>query len=67
MGAEEVQAFLSHVAIHAQETASTWDVTLHALLFSYRSVRTQQYQHDHDLYTRATAWRQRMRSPLDGR
>jgi integron integrase len=41
MGAEEVQAFLSHLAIHAQVAASTQNVALNALLFLYRYVLHQ--------------------------
>jgi integron integrase len=41
MGAEEVRAFLSHLAIHAQVAASTQNVALNALLFLYRHVLHQ--------------------------
>ena len=41
MGAEEVQAFLCHLAVHAQVAASTQNVTLNALLFLYRYVLHQ--------------------------
>ena len=41
MGAEEVQAFLSHLAIEAQGAASTQNVALNALLFLYRYVLHQ--------------------------
>ena len=41
MGAEAVQVFLSHRAVHAQVAASTQNVALHALLFLYRSVLHQ--------------------------
>ena len=41
MGAEEVLAFLSHLAVHGQVAASTQNVALHALLFLYRSVLHQ--------------------------
>ena len=41
MGAEEVQAFLSHLAVHAQVAASTQNVALNALLFLYRYVLHQ--------------------------
>jgi integron integrase len=41
MGAEEVQVFLSHLAVHAQVAASTQNVALNALLFLYRYVLHQ--------------------------
>ena len=41
MGTEEVQAFLSHLAVHVQVAASTQNVALHALLFLYRYVLHQ--------------------------
>jgi integron integrase len=41
MGAEAVQAFLSHLAVHAQVAASTQHVALKALLFLYRDVLHQ--------------------------
>jgi len=41
MGAEEVRAFLSHLAVDAQVAASTQHVALHALLFLYRYVLYQ--------------------------
>ena len=41
MGAEEVRAFLSHLAVHAQVAASTQNVALNALLFLYRYVLHQ--------------------------
>jgi integron integrase len=41
MGVEEVQAFLSHLAVHAQVAASTQNVALNALLFLYRYVLHQ--------------------------
>src|SRR5262249_44128332 len=41
MGAEEVQAFLSHLAVHGQVAASTQNVALNALLFLYRYVLHQ--------------------------
>jgi integron integrase len=41
MGAEEVQAFLVHLAVHAQVAASTQNVALNALLFLYRYVLHQ--------------------------
>ncbi len=41
MGAEEVRAFLSHLAIHTQVAASTQNVALNALLFLYRYVLHQ--------------------------
>ena len=41
MGAEEVQAFLCHLAVHAQVAASTQNVALNALLFLYRYVLHQ--------------------------
>ena len=43
MGAEEVRAFLSHLAIHAQVAASTQNVALNALLFLYRYVLHQSW------------------------
>jgi len=41
MGAEEVRAFLSHLAVYAQVAASTQNVALNALLFLYRHVLHQ--------------------------
>src|SRR4029450_5706325 len=41
MGAEAVQAFLSHLAVHAPVAASTQHVALKALLFLYRDVLHQ--------------------------
>jgi site-specific recombinase XerD len=41
MGAAEVQAFLSYLAIHAEVAASTQNVALNALLFLYRYVLHQ--------------------------
>ena len=41
MGAEEVQVFLSHLAVHAKVAASTQNVALNALLFLYRYVLHQ--------------------------
>ena len=41
MGSEEVQAFLCHLAVHAQVAASTQNVALNALLFLYRYVLHQ--------------------------
>ena len=41
MGAEEVQAFLSHLAVHAKVAASTQNVALNALLFLYRHILHQ--------------------------
>jgi integron integrase len=41
MGAEEVQEFLSHLAVHAHVAASTQNVALNALLFLYRYVLHQ--------------------------
>src|SRR5712691_792591 len=41
MGAEEVWAFLSHLAVYAQVAASTQNVALNALLFLYRHVLHQ--------------------------
>jgi integron integrase len=41
MGAEEVQAFLCHLAVHVRVAASTQNVALNALLFLYRYVLRQ--------------------------
>ena len=41
MGVEEVQTFLSHLAVHVQVAASTQNVALNALLFLYRYVLHQ--------------------------
>ena len=38
MGATEIRAFLSHLAVHAQVAASTQNVALNALVFLYRHV-----------------------------
>ena len=38
MGAEEIQLFLSHLAVEGQVSASTQNVALCALLFLYRDV-----------------------------
>lgn len=43
MGAEEVRAFLSHLAVHAQVAAATQNVALNALLFFYRHVLHQSW------------------------
>jgi hypothetical protein len=67
MGAEEVQAFLFYLVIHAQVTASAWNVALHALLFLYRYVGHKSIKmtmiHTH-VPQRGD---QEVRSPLDGR
>ena len=42
MGAEEIRAFLTHLAVHDRVAASTHNVALHALLFLYRHVLTQE-------------------------
>jgi site-specific recombinase XerD len=41
MGAEDVQAFLCHLTVHARAAASTQNVALNALLFLYRYVLHQ--------------------------
>src|SRR2546422_6762300 len=41
MGATEIRAFLSHLAVHTQVAASTQNVALNALLFLYRYVLHQ--------------------------
>ena len=41
MGAEEIRAFLSHLAVDRHVAASTQNVALHALLFLYRNVLRQ--------------------------
>jgi integron integrase len=38
MGAEEIRAYLAHLALEGQVAASTQNVALHALLFLYREV-----------------------------
>jgi site-specific recombinase XerD len=38
LGAEDIRAFLSHLAIHEHVAASTQNVALNALLFLYRHV-----------------------------
>ena len=43
MGAAEVQAFLSYLAVHAEVAASTQNVALNALLFLYRYVLHQSW------------------------
>jgi hypothetical protein len=43
MGAEESRAFLMHLAIDRQVTASTQNVALNALLFLYRHVLKQEF------------------------
>src|SRR2546428_8768819 len=41
MGATEIRAFLSHLAVHAQVAASTQNVALNSLVFLYRHVLHQ--------------------------
>jgi integron integrase len=43
MGADEVRAFLSHLAVHLHVAASTQNVALNALLFLYRHVLRQEF------------------------
>jgi integron integrase len=43
MGATEIRAFLSHLAVHAQVAASTQNVALNALVFLYRHVLKQAF------------------------
>jgi len=42
MGAEEIRAFLTHLALHRHVAASTQNVALNALLFLYRDVLKQE-------------------------
>jgi integron integrase len=42
MGADEIRAFLTHLAMHGQVAASTQNVALNALLFLYRQVLKQE-------------------------
>ena len=43
MGAEEIRAFLTHLAIDCRVAASTQNVALNALLFLYRHVLQQDF------------------------
>ena len=43
MGAVEIRAFLTHLAVERQVAASTQNVALHALLFLYRDVLKQPF------------------------
>jgi integron integrase len=43
MGADEIRAFLSHLAVHLHVAASTQNVALNALLFLYRHVLRQEF------------------------
>jgi integron integrase len=43
MGAEEIRAFLTHLAINGRVAASTQNVALNALLFLYRHVLKQEF------------------------
>ena len=43
MGADEIRAFLSHLATEGHVAASTQNVTLNALVFLYRSVLKQDF------------------------
>ena len=43
MGAEEIRAFLTHVAVHDKVAASTQNNALCALLFLYRDVLKQSF------------------------
>jgi integron integrase len=43
MGANEIRAFLSHLAVHLHVAASTQNVALNALLFLYRHVLRQEF------------------------
>src|SRR5262249_22962662 len=38
LGAEDIRAFLTHLALHRHVSASTQNVALHAVLFLYRDV-----------------------------
>jgi site-specific recombinase XerD len=44
-GAEEIRAFLTHLALHRHVAASTQNVALHALLFLDRDVLPQAFPH----------------------
>ncbi|NII10126.1 hypothetical protein HBF24_05435 [Oleiagrimonas sp. C23AA] len=67
MGADEMEAFLSRLAVHGKVAASTQNQALSALLFLYREVlghkdvRTTQI-YTHALYCGAHG----VRGPLDG-
>jgi integron integrase len=43
LGAEEIRAFLTHLALHRHVAASTQNVALNALLFLYRDVLKQEF------------------------
>ena len=43
MGADEIRAFLAHLAVHRHGAASTQNVALNALLFLYRHVLRQEF------------------------
>ena len=43
LGAEEIRAFLTHLALYRHVAASTQNVALNALLFLYRDVLKQEF------------------------
>jgi len=43
MGADEIRAFLTHLAVHGQVAASTQNGTLNTLVFLYRQVLKQPF------------------------
>ncbi len=43
MGAQEIRAFLAHLAVHDHVAASTQNVALNALVFLYRAVLKQDF------------------------
>ena len=43
MGAQEIRAFLAHLAVHDHVAASTQNVALHALVFLSRAVLKQDF------------------------
>jgi site-specific recombinase XerD len=49
MGADDIRAFLSHLAVHRHVAASTQNVALNALLFLYRHVLRQEFPQIGDL------------------
>jgi hypothetical protein len=56
MGTPEIQAFLTHLAVHGHVAASTQNQALNALLFLYRDVLRIELEASSDLA---------VRSPLD--
>lgn len=54
MGGQEINAFLTHLAVNEQVSASTQNHALAALLFLYKRVWIRQW-----VFPQATRWRNR--------